>query len=112
MFVRTIDLFILKQYTDKFKVTFVEETMKDRQDYERDVQLIMNVLDELTNTYDIMDHPTVKTRNSLPSGGFGRKNIDGTKKKESLHIDVTITKPTRDDLERIIRSILLKYKFD
>ena len=83
--------------------------MKDHKDYERSVQLVMSVMDELVNIYEFVDTPNPKFSNTLSTNSFGRKNKDGSKRKD---MSLSITKPTRDEIENLVRSILLKYKMD
>ena len=86
--------------------------MKDHKDYERSVQLVMSVMDELVNIYEFVDTPNARFTNTLSTNSFGRKNKDGSKRKEGINMTLSVTKPTRDEIENLVRSILLKYKMD
>ena len=86
--------------------------MKDHKDYERSVQLVMSVVDELVNIYEFVDTPNARFSNTLSTNSFGRKNKDGSKRKEGINMTLSVTKPTRDEIENLVRSILLKYKMD
>lgn len=86
--------------------------MKNHKDFEEQVKFVMSVIKELVNHYEIIDVPQPKFLNTLTQNSFGRKNKDGSKRKESVTMNVSITKPTETEIETIVKSILIKYKFD
>ncbi len=44
--------------------------MKDHKDYERSVQLVMSVMDELVNIYEFVDTPNARFTNTLSTNSF------------------------------------------
>ena len=85
--------------------------MKDHKDYESQVELVMEIIDELIQSYELINKPDSKNVNTLPIGAYGKTNKDGSKTKQSLGWSLSITKPTRSEIENFVKSRLLKYKF-
>lgn len=85
--------------------------MKDHKDFEGEVEVVMSVIDELIKTYELIDKPDISKLNTLPIGGYGNTNKDGSKKRQSIRWSISITKPTRSEIENFVRSRLINYKF-
>ena len=85
--------------------------MKDHKEFETHVDVVMSVIDELTQSYELIDKPDINSLNTLPLSGYGQTNKDGSKKRQSIKWSISITKPTRSEIEKFVRSRLISYKF-